>query len=265
MFLIKEWAMKRLVLMGVLGLSITSQAENLYAYKQGDNQQLFLTNIKDKTDQNPTTILVPHQPSFRTIKQLPITSITVPTSQGLDTVVVKPKIATSPNEGITLSQSSIDDETDYDSPDKRWIEYNEWKYRKIENDFNNLVIKAAELPSNDGNATLAILYDAKDKKYQNPEVGIMLSGDYDGENWHNFLCKSDCLNVDFNVDGKKYPNISMKYGGKRFLTAKNPKALLDKIKTGETIKVRILSVTGDYIIYYFEPETVLDLKKLRSL
>lgn len=150
-----------------------------------------------------------------------------------------------------------------ESPDKRIAHYNEWEYIRLDNEFDDKILKVARLSSNDDNATLFIAYNSKDKQYKNPQVGLQLSGDMSNGSWHNFLCTENCLNIDLNIDGKKYPNIKMGYGGRETLLAKQPKTFLNYIKTGETIKVRVRSISDNYLVYTFEPNTPLDLENLK--
>ncbi|STY93335.1 hypothetical protein [Moraxella bovis] len=168
------------------------------------------------------------------------------------------------NSSATVNQKKHDD-IEYSSTDKRQAIYHEWEYVKIENEFDNNALKVARLFSNDGNAILFIAYRNSDKKYQNPDVGLQLSGNFDNGVFHNFLCTQNCLNIDMNIDGKKYQNIGMAYGGSRILVAKNSKSLLNHIKKGEAIKIRLQSITGDPLIYVFEPEQILDLQILKSV
>lgn len=152
-----------------------------------------------------------------------------------------------------------------ESPDKRIVYYNEWEYGRLDNEFDDKVSKVARLFSNDYNAILFIAYDIKDEQYKSPQVGLQLSGGMSNGNWHNFLCTENCLNIDLNVDGKKYPNIKMGYGGAKTLLAKQPKTFLNYIKTGETIKIRVPSISGGYLVYVFEPNEILDLSQLKQL
>lgn len=152
-----------------------------------------------------------------------------------------------------------------ESPDKRQSIYHEWEYLKIDNEFDDKEFKMARLLSNDGHAILFIVYDTKDRQHKNPDVGLQLSGRLDGDNWHNFLCMQNCQNIDFNIDGKKYPSISMKYGGGQLLLAKQPKTLLNHLKNGDTIKIRVMSITGDALVYVFEPEQQLSLSHLQAI
>lgn len=141
----------------------------------------------------------------------------------------------------------------------------QWEYGRLDNEFDDKVSKVARLFSNDYNAILFIAYDIKDEQYKSPQVGLQLSGGISNGNWHNFLCTENCLNIDLNVDGKKYPNIKMDYGGAKTLLAKQPKTFLNYIKTGETIKVRVPSISGSYLVYVFEPNEILDLSQLKQL
>ncbi len=230
----------------------TNQQENrnIYAYSKSGAEQKFLENVKNKTVDRDVTIVVPHSSS----KPL---SVKIPTSQGIQTVHVE-------EEGV-FPDEAISDEVIYMDYDKRWVQYNQWQYFKTDNEFDNKVFKVASLISNDKNATLRIGYDTKDKQYQKPIITIDVSGNIDGDSWHNFLCIDNCLNIDLNVDGKKYQKINMAYNGDKSLIARKPTVLLNYIKNGEIIKIRLRSVTGDYLIYEFEPEAILDLKKLKSL
>lgn len=139
----------------------------------------------------------------------------------------------------------------------------QWEYGRLDNEFDDKASKVARLFSNDYNAILFIAYDIKDEQYKNPQVGLQLSGDMSNGSWHNFLCTENCLNIDLNVDGKKYPNIKMDYGGAKTLLAKQPKIFLNYIKTGETIKVRVRSISDTYLVYTFKPNTPLDLENLK--
>ncbi len=222
--------------------------KSLYVYSKSDKGQTFLENINNKTADKEATIVVPHNTTNGSL-----TSVTLPTSQGIQTVHIKEETAPSSDKEIYM---------DYD---KRWVQYNQWQYFKTDNEFDNKVFKIANLVSNDENAILSVGYSNQDKSYKKPIIAIILSGDIEDDSWHNFLCTDNCLNIDLNVDGKKYQKINMAYGGGKTLIAKNPSNFLNYIKNGETIKIRLRSVTGDYLIYEFEPETILDLKKLKSL
>lgn len=163
-----------------------------------------------------------------------------------------------PIESIQEVEPNVPDVVE--SPDKRIVEYNEWEYITLENEFDDESFKVAQLFSNDYQAVLSIIYNVNDKNHKNPTIALQLSGKMDNEKWHNFLCTENCLNIDFNIDGKKYPNIAMSYGGNRMLLAKQSKKLFNYIKTGETIKVRVKSVGGNYLIYTFEPNSAFDLQ-----
>ncbi len=207
---------------------------NLYAYHKG-HKPLYVNNT------NTQQVYV----FGRTVE--------VPVSQPTSTEV------TIVSDGDGLNLKTIE------SPDKRQSIYHEWEYLKIDNEFNDKEFKMARLLSNDGHAILFIVYDIKDRQHKNPDVGLQLSGRLDGDNWHNFLCMQNCQNIDFNIDGKKYPSISMKYGGGQLLLAKQPKTLLNHLKNGDTIKIRMMSITGDALVYVFEPEQQLSLSHLRAI
>ena len=59
------------------------------------------------------------------------------------------------------------------------LHYNEWGYAKIDSDFDDDVYKSARLFSSDGNGTIFIAYDNKDKKYQTPYITFHLSEEVD--------------------------------------------------------------------------------------
>lgn len=141
----------------------------------------------------------------------------------------------------------------------------DWGYVEVEDDFYDVTTQMARLISNDGHAILFVMYQTSDKKYQNPMVGINLSGGIDDGEWHNFVCIPKCPNIDVNVDGKKYPNIPMNYGWSKTLVAKQPNTLLGYLKSGKTIKIRVASASGNSLIYVFEPTSPFDLKNLKSL
>lgn len=221
---------------------------HIYAYKKGQ-EQLFLTNIKSNNQTQKIHI------AGKTIE--------LPTSN----TNTQKEIAIVPA-GDNFALKVMDNEQDnveYGSPDKRQVVYHEWEYLKFDNEFDSKEFKVARLLSNDYHATLLIGYDINDKQYQKPDVVLQLSGKLDDGVFHDFLCTQHCLNIDMNVDGKKYPNLGMKYGGGKTLIAKQPKTMLNHIKNGKTIKIRVRSVTGDFLIYEFEPEQALNLLQLKAI
>lgn len=123
-----------------------------------------------------------------------------------------------------------------------------WSYTLIENDFDDNVFRTARALSKDLNAMLIVSYNNKDKSYQNPIVGVQLSGDIDGRVWHTFHCMQTCPTIDMNVDGKKYQNMGTEDAGYLMLAFKNPKTVLNRIKNGETIKIRINQYRNE--LYY---------------
>ncbi|OAU97569.1 hypothetical protein [Moraxella catarrhalis] len=123
-----------------------------------------------------------------------------------------------------------------------------WSYTLIENDFDDNVFRTARALSKDLNAMLIVSYNDKDKSYQNPIVGVQLSSDIDGRVWHTFHCMQTCPTIDMNVDGKKYQNMGTEDAGYLMLAFKNPKTVLNRIKNGETIKIRINQYRNE--LYY---------------
>lgn len=237
--------MKRLVLMGVLGLSITSQAENLYAYKQGGG--VFVTNAKRGELFKIETKAFIHSKE------------TTP-----------PEIQSDILTDSLLSMHSQAKTDALASPDKKWSRYQKWHYVRKNSDFDEDIRMTLLLSNDDGRAGLFLAYNVLDKNQENPNFGIFLSNEPDeytddlDEDAHQVLCRSDCT-VDINIDGVKYPNMEIRRINQYLLSFKYPNIMLEQFKGGKTIKIRLTSTNGNYLIYEFEPETILDFKMLQSL
>lgn len=249
----KKWG---LILLSFLCLA--SQAENLYVYKKGDNQ-LFLTNLQDNQGEN--------------LFGVKSTYYTVPTSQGISTIQIDSSGKINPQktskkiksdiltDGLLLMHSQAKIEA-LESHNKKWSRYQKWHYLRKNSDFDE-DIKMTLLLSNDGHAGLFLAYNDSDKNQENPNFGIFLSNEF-GEDTNKVLCRINCM-VDINIDGAKYQNMEIVRTNDHLLFFKYPSLMLEQFKGGKAIKIRLSSIDDDYLIYEFEPETILDLKTLKSL
>lgn len=254
--------MKLMIAMLGLSLSVCAFAQNTYTYKD-NNGKIFLTNVAQsgnvaipKTNNNEGRIVI--QSGERDIS-FDTPTLTKPFSDDeLDNAIQRLTELTSTNNYDNAEN------IEYESYDKRQTFYYDWHYLKQSDDFNEDARIAMLLSNNGGYAALSLTYTEKDKKFENPYLGIFLSNKFDGENLHQFLCYDNCT-VDINIDGKKYPNVKVERGGVHILLFKNPKTVLNYIKKGETIKIRLQSITGNPLIYVFEPNNPLSLQALKEL
>lgn len=138
----------------------------------------------------------------------------------------------------------------------------DWRYHRIENDFDDEVYKMALLASTDGNATLSVGYEAKDIKHQNPIVVLIISGNYNQGSWHQFSCLPSCPSLDMNIDGKKLPNIPMVMVDGTSMEITKPKMMLTELGRGTIIKMRIKNSMGP-LYYTFEPSETFNINELK--
>lgn len=166
-------------------------------------------------------------------------------------------------DGLFLMHSQAETEV-YESSHKKWSRYQKWHYLRKNSDFDEDINMALLLSNDDGGAGLFLAYGTSDKNQEYPNFGIFLPNESDEKSKPQVLCRYECK-VDINIDGVKYPNMEIVRKDKHLLSFKYPNIMLTEFKGGKTIKIRLKSTDGNYLVYEFEPETILDLKKLQSL
>lgn len=136
-----------------------------------------------------------------------------------------------------------------------------WSYSLEADGFSGHAWRQARLVSNDYNVSLLISYGKQDKQLKSPSVFLLFSGDWDN-GVHSPMCDSHCT-LDMTINGQKFPNTGMKAAGMDILQFDAPHSIVNQLKTAYDIKIRVQSITGQHLIYGFNPNGGLELSQLR--
>lgn len=140
---------------------------------------------------------------------------------------------------------------------------NNWQYEEQVSDFSPTRLQAY-LESDSGQVmgtgeksegAIIISVDKADPFKYNPRANILLYNDYAG------ICYKYCAAL-FNVDGKVQEPLEMRRLTNSGYSISDSPSFISKIENAKSIKIAVKSATGDMVKLEFNPNDMLDRKKL---